>query len=61
MKPKSQKIKFSWGILGTGYIAGHFAADLPHSKTGSLRAIGSRNLSKAQTMAAEFGGEGFAS
>jgi predicted dehydrogenase/aryl-alcohol dehydrogenase-like predicted oxidoreductase len=61
MKLKSNKNKLSWGILGTGYIAGHFAADLPHSKTGTLRAIGSRNLPKAQSMAAEFGGEGFGS
>jgi predicted dehydrogenase/aryl-alcohol dehydrogenase-like predicted oxidoreductase len=35
-----------WGIIGPGTIARTFAAALPHSKTGRLVAIGSRNPGK---------------
>jgi len=40
-----------WGILGPGYIAEQFAADLPSSVTGRLAAVASRDAGRA----AEFG------
>ncbi len=40
-----------WGILGTGMIAGRFAADLPHSRTGRLTAVASRNAGSATAFA----------
>jgi predicted dehydrogenase/aryl-alcohol dehydrogenase-like predicted oxidoreductase len=45
--------QLSWGILGTGAIAKTFAKDLPKSKTGTLVAVGSRTLERAQKFAAE--------
>lgn len=44
----------SWGILGTGRIAGVFAKNLPQSKTGKLAAVGSRTQISADRFAAEF-------
>lgn len=48
--------KLHWGILGTGNIAGKFAAALPESNTGELVAAGSRGIDSARAFAAEFGG-----
>jgi predicted dehydrogenase/aryl-alcohol dehydrogenase-like predicted oxidoreductase len=44
-----------WGIIGAGTIAKAFARGLARSRTGKLLAIGSREESKAQVFAAEFG------
>lgn len=46
-----------WGILGTGMIAGRFAADLPHSRTGRLAAVASRSADSAKAFATLHGGE----
>src|SRR5580692_1337614 len=45
----------SWGILGTGRIAGIFARQLSQSKTGKLAAVGSRSQASAEKFSAEFG------
>ena len=47
-----------WGILGTGMIAGKFAADLKSTSLGELSATGSRNQSSADGFAVEHGGKG---
>jgi len=39
--------ELSWGILGTGSIAGAFANGLAHSSTGVLKAVGSRSQAAA--------------
>jgi predicted dehydrogenase len=44
----------SWGILGTGRIAGIFAKQLSQSKTGKLTAVGSRSQASAEKFAAEY-------
>jgi predicted dehydrogenase len=44
----------SWGILGTGRIAGIFAQQLSQSKTGKLAAVGSRSRDSADKFIAEF-------
>ncbi len=44
-----------WGILGTGKIARIVARALAESKTGSLVAVASRSLERAQAFASEFG------
>ena len=44
----------SWGILGTGRIAGIFAKQLSQSKTGKLAAVGSRSQASAEKFAAEY-------
>ncbi len=44
----------SWGILGTGRIAGIFAKQLSQSKTGKLAAVGSRSQASADKFAAEY-------
>lgn len=49
-----------WGILGTGMIARKFAADLPHSTTGTLHAVASRTQSAADAFCREFGGRAIA-
>jgi predicted dehydrogenase/aryl-alcohol dehydrogenase-like predicted oxidoreductase len=46
----------NWGILGTGSIARKFAAELPHSLTGRLVAVGSRSARNAAAFAAKFPG-----
>ena len=45
-----------WGILGTGLIAGWFAADLPLSRNGRLHAVASRDLAKARRFSEVHGG-----
>ena len=50
--------KLKWGILGTGMIAGKFAADLPKSNTGVLVAAGSRTQASADRFAGEYEGRG---
>lgn len=45
-----------WGILGTGVIAGKFAAQLPQSARGELAAVGSRAAESARRFAHPFGG-----
>jgi predicted dehydrogenase/aryl-alcohol dehydrogenase-like predicted oxidoreductase len=42
----------NWGILGTGRIAGIFAAGVRTSRTGRMVAVGSRSLETAETFAA---------
>jgi len=44
----------NWGLLATGNIAKAFARGLAHSKTGKLRACGSRDKAKAEAFGAEF-------
>ncbi len=44
----------SWGILGTGRIAGVFAKQLSQSNTGKLAAVGSRTRASAEKFAAEY-------
>ena len=46
--------KINWGILSTGHIAGVFAKGVHDSKTGTLAAVGSRNLSSAKIFARKF-------
>jgi predicted dehydrogenase len=46
-------IELSWGILGTGYIADLFAADLPAAKLGRVRAVASRDANRAARFAAQ--------
>ncbi|WP_102959654.1 Gfo/Idh/MocA family protein [Mangrovicella endophytica] len=41
-----------WAILGAGAIAARFAADMRHSRTGRITAIGSRSTDKARRFAA---------
>ena len=47
--------KLRWGILGTGSIAGTFAAALPDSRTGTLAAVGSRSKESADRFGEKFG------
>jgi aryl-alcohol dehydrogenase-like predicted oxidoreductase/predicted dehydrogenase len=51
--------KLRWGIIGAGNIAKAFATALPHSRTGVLSAVGSRDAEKARTFSAQFGGGHF--
>jgi predicted dehydrogenase len=44
-----------WGILGTGGIAGSFAADLRLTGSGAAVAVGSRSRAAADRFAGEFG------
>lgn len=46
-----------WGILGTGWIAHKFAEGLKHVPNAKLIAIGSRNLSSAQSFATQYGAQ----
>lgn len=45
-----------WGILATGTIAHAFASGLKQSRTGTLAAVCSRSLQKAQDFTAKHGG-----
>jgi predicted dehydrogenase/aryl-alcohol dehydrogenase-like predicted oxidoreductase len=45
----------SWGILGTGRIAGTFAKAVSQSKTGRLAAVGSRTRQAAEAFGQQFG------
>ncbi|OGF51971.1 MAG: oxidoreductase, partial [Candidatus Firestonebacteria bacterium GWA2_43_8] len=53
--------KLSWGIIGTGNIAGKFAAGLAVSKTGKLVAAGSRDIKKAGEFVQKYGGKAYGS
>lgn len=44
----------SWGILGTGRIAGLFAKQLFQSKTGKVAAVGSRSQASADKFTTEY-------
>ena len=44
-----------WGILGTGGIAGSFAADLRLTDSGAAVAVGSRSQGSADRFADKFG------
>lgn len=44
-----------WGIIGIGSIAKAFAKGVLQSKTGTLLAVASRSLAKAEAFAAEYG------
>lgn len=48
--------KIRWGILATGSIATQFATDLPHSHTGVLAGVASRDKNKAQAFCDTHGG-----
>lgn len=52
----AQDRPFGWGIMGTGVIAGLFAADLGLLPQARIVAVQSRSLEKAQGFAARFGG-----
>lgn len=43
-----------WGIVGPGNIAHRFAEQLTHSQTGTLVAVGSRTIERAEDFAEEF-------
>lgn len=49
----NDKAKVQWGIVGTGWIADHFAADLVHTSNGELLAAGSRTIESANKFAAK--------
>jgi predicted dehydrogenase len=51
----TQDEPFGWGIMGTGTIAGLFAADLGLLPQARIAAVQSRSLDKAQGFAARFG------
>ena len=44
-----------WGIIGTGGIAQTFAADLEHTRSGSVVAVGSRRQETADAFGERFG------
>jgi predicted dehydrogenase len=46
--------KIRWGIIGTGSIAGQFAADMEYVPNGELVAVASRTLATAETFASRF-------
>lgn len=52
----AQDKPFGWGIMGTGSIAGLFAADLGLLPEACIAAVHSRSLEKAQAFAVRFGG-----
>ena len=43
-----------WGILGTGFIAAQFAADLPAARSGRVWAVASRDGGRAAAFAARY-------
>ncbi len=47
--------KINWGILGPGRIAQDFANDMSFSKLGTLKAVASRTLARAQEFADKYG------
>ena len=47
-----------WGILGTGMIAGKFAADLKSTDLGEMKAVGSRSQTAADSFSSKNGGKG---
>jgi predicted dehydrogenase len=47
--------KVRWGVLGPGWIAGRFAADLPLVPGAELAAVGSRSAGSAAAFAERFG------
>lgn len=51
----AQDRPFGWGIMGTGTIAGLFAADLGLLPQARIAAVHSRSLEKARAFAARFG------
>lgn len=51
------KDEIRWGIVGPGHIAHSFAKDLSLVEGGRLTAVASRNLSRAQEFASEYGAE----
>lgn len=44
-----------WGVLGTGFIAEQFCADLPFARHGRVRAVASRDAGRAAGFAARYG------
>lgn len=44
-----------WAVLGPGSISGFFARALPHSRFGTLHAVGSSDVGRAAAFAAEHG------
>lgn len=49
--------KIKWGLLATGSIAQAFARGLKSCETGTLYAVASRDISKAEKFGSEFGAE----
>jgi len=47
--------RLRWGIIGTGLIAGVFAAALPRSRSGQAQAVASREASRAAAFATRHG------
>ena len=52
-------MKVNWGILGVAQIAERLIPAIQQSKSGEVRALASRNLSKARKKAEEYGVEKF--
>lgn len=50
---------FGWGIVGTGYIAQQFAADLAHAPGARVAAVCSRDKAKADQFAARYSATGY--
>jgi len=50
----TEKMKFNWGILGAGKIAGKFANDLALLENANLYAVGSRSSQKAEDFRSNF-------
>ena len=46
---------YRWGILGTGAIAGQFAAQLARCSNASLHAVASRSNERAKAMMSSWG------
>ncbi|HNR06387.1 MAG TPA: Gfo/Idh/MocA family oxidoreductase [Saprospiraceae bacterium] len=46
---------FKWGIIGLGRIANKFAKELKETGVGELAAVGSRDITKAEAFAKEYG------
>jgi predicted dehydrogenase len=44
-----------WGVIGTGGIAGTFTADLAHTESGRMVAVGSRSLESAVRFGERYG------
>ena len=49
----------AWGVIGPGNIAHTFATNVRDHTSGSIAAVGSRSLARAQEFAQEFGGTAY--
>jgi predicted dehydrogenase len=55
MKGRDMTEPLRWGIVGTGWIADKFAADMVHCDSGQVVAVGSRRAETANAFADRFG------